>query len=323
MDHLTLNRRSFLLSSASAALLSSSSLISAASESSTLDQRQIILVAPDQPFRILQITDIHFFGKNRDVDDPKTMKLIENMLQKFEPDLIAVTGDFWSNDQGGQGVSFCEQCAKRIDSFGFPWLFAWGNHDEVLDRPKAHSILESMPNTLYSRGDGNGNYRIELQDKKTQKPLWQFYMLHTEKVGVSTRETDWLKNECASLPKTPGFVFCHIPVLQYDEIWENGKAIGIKHEKVCNEKENGKALPKIAETGRVSAMFVGHDHVNDYSGESCGVNLVYGRATGFGGYGADKVAKGGTLIEILPGQKSYSYLSVFPDGTTWKQQRES
>ena len=53
-----------------------------------------------------------------------------------------------------------------------------------------------------------------------------------------------------------------------------------------------------------------------------GVKLVYGRATGFGGYGADKVKKGGTLIEILPDQKTYSFESIFPDGTSWKQKKE-
>ena len=314
------NRRSFLVSAASASLLSPSLLN--ASESFALNQKQVIEVPANKPFRILQITDIHFFGKNRDIDDPKSLKLIEGLLKQFNPNVIAITGDWWSNDQGGQGLHFCEHSAKRIDALGVPWFFAWGNHDEVLDRPKAHDILEGMKHTLYSRGDGNGNYRIELRDEKTKEALWQFFMLHTEKVGVSKRETDWLKKECKGLPKVPGFIFCHIPVLQYDTIWQDWTAVGIKHEKVCNEEEKGASLPLIAQTGRVDAMFVGHDHVNDYSGVHTGVNLVYGRATGFGGYGADRVEKGGTLIEIQPAQKKYSYISVFPDGRTWKQKND-
>lgn len=319
MPNHTLNRRSFLLSAASTTLLSSPVISPAAQET----KKRIIPVSPDKPFRILQITDIHFFGGEAATNDPKTLILIEGLLKKFSPDLIAITGDFWSNDQGGKGLYFCENCAKRIDGFGIPWLYAWGNHDEVLDRPKAHEILEGMKNTLYSRGDGNGNHRVELQDKNTQQPLWQFYMLNTEQVGLTTRETAWLKKECEPLPKTPGFIFCHIPILQYDEIWESGVAQGIKYEKVCNEDEKGTALPEIAKTGCVQAMFVGHDHVNDYSGVHSGVNLVYGRATGFAGYGADKVEKGGTLIEVHPDKQTYSYLSVFPDGRTWKQKREA
>ena len=317
MNHSILDRRSFLLSTTSA-LIGSSVLSTVASE-----KKLIFSISADKPTRILQITDIHFFGKEADTKDPQTMTLIEGLLKNFSPDLIAVTGDFWNNDQGGKGLYFCEESAKRIDGFGIPWLFAWGNHDEVLDRPKAHDILEGMNHLLYTRGDGNGNYRIELLDKSKQEPVWQLYMLNTEKVGISARETDWLTKECASLPKTPGFVFCHIPVFQYIEIWENGAAVGIQHEKVCNEEEKGAALPEIAKTGGVQAMFVGHDHVNDYSGIHSGVNLVYGRATGFGGYGADKVEKGGTLIEILPDRQTYSYLSVFPDGRTWKQKREA
>lgn len=282
-----------------------------------------IPVSPTKPFRILQITDIHFFGKEAETKDPQTQTLIEGLLKHFSPDLIALTGDFWCDDQGGKGLFFCEECAKRIDAFGTPWLFAWGNHDEAPDRPQAHDILEGMKHIRYSRGDGNGNYRIELQDEKNRQPLWQFFMLNTEKTGLTPRETSWLQKECSALPQTPGFIFCHIPILQYDEIWENGAAEGIKHETVCNEEEKGTALPEIAKTGRVQAMFVGHDHVNDYSGIHSGVNLVYGRATGVGGYGADKVEKGGTLIEVLPDRKTYSYLSVFPDGRTWKQKREA
>ncbi|MDX9753127.1 MAG: metallophosphoesterase [bacterium] len=315
----TLTRRSFLLTAASASLGNTALLSHAVPKADSL----VISAAPDAPFRILQITDLHFFDKNAAINDAKTTTLIEGLINHFSPNLIAVTGDVWSNDQGGKGLHFCETSATRFDAFGIPWIFAWGNHDEVQDRPKAHAILEGTSHALYSRGDGNGNYRVELQDQTNHKPLWQFFMLNTEKVGLSSRETMWLQNECQSLPKTPGFIFCHIPVLQYDTIWESGTAVGIKYEKVCNEEETGTALPEIAKTGAVQAMFVGHDHVNDYSGLHSNINLVYGRATGFGGYGADKVEKGGTLIEIHPEKQTYDYMSVFPDGRTWKQKKES
>ncbi|RJP32926.1 MAG: hypothetical protein C4527_05300 [Candidatus Omnitrophota bacterium] len=318
MTDCTLTRRSFLRSTASAALWSASGAPHVLSE----PKRRIISTSPDKPFRILQITDIHFFGKEAELNDPLTQALIDGLVKHFPPDLIAVTGDFWCDNLDDKGLSCCKQCSLRIDGYGIPWLFAWGNHDEVSDRQKAHEILESMQHTLYSRGDGNGNYRVELQDEDTKKPLWQFYQLNTEKVGISTRETAWLKQECDSLPKTPGFIFCHIPIFQYNEIWESGVAQGVKFETVCNEEEKGAALPEIAQTDAVQAMFVGHDHVNDYSGVHSGVNLVYGRATGFGGYGADRVEKGGTLIELFPDRGTYSYLSVFPDGRTWKQKRE-
>ena len=46
------------------------------------------------------------------------------------------------------------------------------------------------------------------------------------------------------------------------------------------------------------ACFCGHDHVNDYGGVLDGIELVYGRATGYGGYGGDYVDKGGKLITV-------------------------
>lgn len=317
-----MKRRTFLYSAIIPSIIGGGLLPIPSSAQSSLQKKQIIGISPDKPFRILQITDIHFFGKNAAADDPKTMELIKGLLQKFNPNLLVITGDSWSNDPDGKGIYFCEECAKRYASLGIPWMFVWGNHDLVGDRNKAHDFLEKAENSLYSRGDGNGNYRIELRDEKTKQPLWQFYIMNSEQEGLTARNTAWLANESKSLPKTPGFIFCHIPVIQYDEIWSNGSAIGIKNEKVCFEKDNGSALTEIAKTGMVRAMFVGHDHTNDYSAESSGVKLVYGRASGFGGYGGDKVEKGGTLIEINPAQKTYSFKSVFPDGHTWKQKKE-
>lgn len=321
-----ISRRSFFLSTAAtvcAAGMSSGSIMA----QETVPQKSIIPVDPDKPFRLLQLTDIHFFGtlEKTPVEElnKKTYDHIKGIVQRFKPDAIVVTGDFWHENPDGKGLSYCTWAAQHIGELGLPWFYAWGNHDQVSDYSLAHSVLEKAPNSLYHRGDGNGNYRLTLADKNSQKPLWQFYMLNSGRIGLSQRETDWLTNECKSLPKTPGFVFCHIPVLQYKEIWDNGSAIGIKNEDVCNEKENGSALPVIAKTGKVDAMFVGHDHVNDYSAVHSGVKLVYGRATGFGTYGADKVEKGATLIEILPAKKDYSFQSVFPDGRTWKQKRDA
>ena len=58
------------------------------------------------------------------------------------------------------------------------------------------------------------------------------------------------------------------------------------------------------------ACFCGHDHVNDYGGVLDGIELVYGRATGYGGYGGDYVDKGGKLITVNCETGDYSYQSV-------------
>ncbi|MBN8246593.1 MAG: hypothetical protein J0L84_04035 [Verrucomicrobia bacterium] len=90
-------------------------------------------------------------------------------------------------------------------------------------------------------------------------------------------------------------------------------------EEVCFERESGTALPVLAESRTIRATFCGHDHVNDYAVRGRDMDLVYGRATGYAGYGGEKLRKGAKLIELDLGDGSYRQVTVFADGTTWKQ----
>ena len=48
----------------------------------------------DNRFKIMQMTDLHF-GESDDMD-LKTQELIKNLIEKENPDYIAVTGDIVS-----------------------------------------------------------------------------------------------------------------------------------------------------------------------------------------------------------------------------------
>jgi hypothetical protein len=110
----------------------------------------------------------------------------------------------------------------------------------------------------------------------------------------------------------------HIPVLQYDYVWQEELASGFKRETVCSWGENGSGLWHLQQLGTVKALFCGHDHVNDYSGSVDDIELVYGRATGHAGYGADEVRKGAKLITANATTGTYTWITVFPDGTSWR-----
>ena len=232
--------------------------------------------------------------------------------------MLIATGDLWHNNPGGRGREFCEWSAARLSELGIPWAFAWGNHDLMDDFAQGHAIFEQAPNSLYSRGDGHGNYRIEIQNGRSHKSAWQLYVMNSGGGGLTSRERHWIQNEAGRAAEVPGIAFCHIPVYQYKTIWDENRANGIKFEDVCHEKDRGAAFEAIAKTGRVQAMFAGHDHVNDYAGIESGIELVYGRATGYAGYGGEKVEKGGKLIELDIKKGACSFLSVFADGRSWR-----
>lgn len=48
----------------------------------------------------------------------------------------------------------------------------------------------------------------------------------------------------------------------------------------------------------VEWVSVGHDHNNDYYGEYDGINLAYGRKTGYGCYGPEGMLKGARVFKV-------------------------
>lgn len=276
-----------------------------------------IIAKSHGPFRILQVTDIHFFADTPEKDQ-HTIQDLHDLVTHWQPDLLMATGDLWHNNPDGRGREFCEWSASRLSELNIPWAFAWGNHDQMDDYSQGHTIFEKAPHSLYSRGDGHGNYRIEIQSNRSGQPVWDLFVMNSGGGGLTRRERHWIQNETAQTEAIPGIAFCHIPVYQYKTIWDENRARGVMYEDVCYEKDRGAALPALAKTGRVQAMFVGHDHVNDYAGYESDVELVYGRATGYAGYGGDQVEKGGKLIELNLKDGTYSHQTVFADGRVWQ-----
>jgi hypothetical protein len=72
----------------------------------------------------------------------------------------------------------------------------------------------------------------------------------------------------------------------------------VKGENVCFDSDTGESFARFARTTRVAGVFCGHDHVNNYHGDWEGIDLAYGRVTGWGGYGGPDWQRGGRLVEL-------------------------
>jgi hypothetical protein len=59
------------------------------------------------------------------------------------------------------------------------------------------------------------------------------------------------------------------------------------------------------EAGDVMGTFVGHDHVNDFTGNLYGIRLAYGRATGYNTYGRAGMARGARVIRLTKGVHAF------------------
>ena len=267
--------------------------------------------------RILQLTDLHFFagGPNEESVNAVTRETIRTLTKETKPDLVFATGDLWPENRGGMGDTYMRHVVEEFEALDVPWAYVWGNHDQLADFSVGHEAFEKARNSLYRGAASDGNYVIDLVDKRDRR-VWQFVCLNTHRTGLHMSPELQQSLAASNVPPVPCFAFFHIPLKQYATIWDNGAATGVLAERPCSEEEDGSALPKLKSLG-VRACFCGHDHVNDYSGVEDGVELVYGRASGAGGYGVEILAKGGKLIDLDCEAKSFSWASVTPDGQKW------
>jgi len=257
------------------------------------DRAQFVAKHPSR-FRILHLTDLHYFGNRPEVSNECTNELIREIVADTAPDLVMITGDLWADNEDGLGERHMRYSIAQFESWGVPWAYTWGNHDKLSDYSAGHDAFATAHNSYYRGVEASGNYAIDIVTPEGRRFL-QLLCLNTNTKGAGDEQRAWLRTLAQADPEpVPRLAFFHIPLKQYADVWDSGAAAGIKGEAVCLEEENGATLPLLSELG-VRACFCGHDHVNDYSGTVDGVELVYGRAAG--GYGADRVDRGGKVIE--------------------------
>jgi 3',5'-cyclic AMP phosphodiesterase CpdA len=273
-------------------------------------------------FKVLQLTDLHFFcQEHRPETDKLTCDNLPRYVEHFQPDLLLVTGDLWHDNDDSRGEEFMRFGVEQISKLGVPWLFTWGNHDRLDDYAAGHKHITEAPHSLYRGGPNGGNYVVEAVDASS-KALWDFVCLNTHDLGMQQAQRDWLaryRDARGDQSAAHAFGVFHIPITQYATIWDNGAASGVKLEEVVNEQEDGSSLEVLKSLGHLRACFCGHDHINDYAGKIDGIDLVYGRATGHGGYGATRIPKGAKLITINCETGAYDWKSVYADGSSWKE----
>ena len=273
--------------------------------------------------RILQFTDNHFFCGVDDLtvsdDDRATERDWQAFVRLFRPDLVVLSGDLWHDNPGGRGLKTLELILPRLERLEVPWATCWGNHDQLSDFQAGHDALEGARNSRYRGGATHGDYRVEVRSRDGVAA--QLWFLNSNQFGLTDWQLSWLRRSSAALPGSPAkpaLAFFHIPLLDQKTLFRKDRTPGVCREEVCFEKESGRALPILAESGAIRANFCGHDHVNDYAVRGRDVDLVYGRATGYSGYGGEKLRKGAKLIELDLAEGRYEQRTVFADGTSWK-----
>ena len=271
-----------------------------------------LIFTPDRPrpLRLLQLADTHFH-RDQERSTQATEKVLRALVEQEKPDFIVHTGDFVNND-GNRPVEWSG--LDVLNGLGKPWTLCLGNHDYPVQKAAGSRSLEEIRLGMERGFQGYTDrptgrhycYRYDLLPGEKAQPAASLFFFQVGYAEGDRRISDpqlaWFaeqmqqdKERGASGPIT---VFVHIPLIEYRSLFETGKADGVKGEEVCFDSDTGASFKQFKQSGRVVGVFCGHDHVNNYHGDWQGIDLAYGRVSGWGGYGPDDWKRGGRLITL-------------------------
>jgi hypothetical protein len=273
-------------------------------------------------FKILQFTDLHLtYGF--DFNDRETFRLIKLATLQEQPDLVVFTGD---QTMSPMNRRLYDRLTRWMNQLDVPWTFVFGNHDDEANASKvelASLVLNKANNVLFRMGPNNitgvGNFLIHLIDPSTEdltftlyfidsnahrtyeidgtKKFWYDY-IYADQINWYEAMVNLVTSEAGST--LPSIAFFHIPLPEYNDVLDQPSLIetGVRLELPCTPYINTGMFSKMVELGSTKGVFVGHDHINDYTYTKDGIMLGYGRATGFNAYGHKDLDKGARVIHI-------------------------
>lgn len=254
-------------------------------------------------FRILHLTDLHFGEDER--TDLETAGLVSSLLGSGDYDVVAITGDLLSN-YAQKGDSFATRNLAKINGMfattGTPSFYVKGtqdsnagNHDHLLDvlEPEFAALSRRYPLCLNEDNPpGRSNFVLEiLSGGAVAYSLWAVDGSAGYESGwglLRPSELSWLRAAMGSFrrshPAVGGLLFKHTPTIEF--AGRLGSAFGKQGEPVMCSPDAPSVLQVAREFGLADGLFVGHDHLNSFTGYTeDGILLSYGVKTGRSGYG--------------------------------------
>lgn len=270
---------------------------------------------------MVQFTDIHF-GEDYEKDEESNAVMLD-ILQREQPDLIVITGDMvsgyaWDETTKPWFSQIYANFTKALVQYGQYWATTAGNHDteadltreEVSEVDRSYNLSLTQPNA--ANISNAFNYMLPVYDQagaNIATRLWFLDTGHEACLGeegwdcVRPDQVEWFRQEHNKIDvndptKGKGFLFIHIPLNEYLNLYNDYRFFGTKGEDICCWSINTGLFSALKEQKTVEWVTAGHDHNNDYYGQYQGINLAYGRKSGVGGYGPKKMKVGARVFEV-------------------------
>ncbi|GGB52735.1 phosphoesterase [Lentibacillus populi] len=203
----------------------------------------------DGKFKIVQFNDM----QDDENIDPRTVKLMEKVLDDEKPDLVVLNGDSINGDMetSREVMKAINNIAQPMEERGVKWVVTFGNHDadhtsktgvdeeDMLDIYMSYRYNLNKPKAKDITGTGNTNLLI--QDSKGKNAAFNIWLFDSgryapeEMAGQDFEgypNWDWLrfdqikwyyetsqKLEHQTGHKVPSLAFMHIPLQEFEYMW--------------------------------------------------------------------------------------------------------
>ncbi len=276
----------------------------------------------DSTFKIVQFTDIHW--KSNCFGNASTLKMMNEVLDKEQPDLVVFTGDIVLSKSKKQPhlKKGWEKVTTPVIKHQIPWVVTLGNHDSegCCCRDSVYGCFMDLPyNKNVEQCACNHDFCMPLltSDHQISGALYFFDSNdYTDSIGCGTYA--WIRHSQIEQYKEvsdqirwkhnggaiPALAFFHIPLPEYKQLLsENSEVTGFIGEDVAAPKINSGLFDAMLQQQDIMGIFCGHDHNNDFIGEVNDIALAYGRRSGSHAYG--HLQKGARVILLYPNQRIF------------------